>query len=162
MSRPPKSRIVLPALVLAAFVAGRLSLAEETPQKTVKAQRYSILWADSAMDFSHGGGRWVQEIYFPEKKVACALTFRFQVGLAKPRPQLHAYPARGPRNDLTGLNGKPSAIEEIEVPADVAEEIFRFAELSRRQERESERLGRAIATRGLMKELPRARGPGSK
>jgi hypothetical protein len=161
MPRPLKSWIGVAALLPAAFLAGRLSFAqEESPRKkpaTVKALRYTILWGESAMDLSHGGGSWVQEIYFPEKKVACVLTFQLQAGATKPTPRLHAYPADGARNHLTGFNNaKPSAIEEVDVPAEVAREIFRFADLSMRQERETWRLGREVASRGLMTELPRA------
>jgi len=154
MPRPPKSWIVLPALLVAAFVAGRHSLAQETPEKTVKALRYTILWGESALDISHGGGRWVQEIYFPKEKVACVLVSRWPTDLARPAPRLCAYRADGPRNHLTGFkNAKPSVIEEIDVPGDVAQEILRLAELTERQERETRRLGREVARRGLMKEL---------
>ncbi|MHC4137074.1 MAG: hypothetical protein ACYTDU_15560 [Planctomycetota bacterium] len=168
MARPPKSWIALLAFLPAAFMAGRLSFAqEESPPKkpeTVKALRYTILWAESALEITHGGGQWVHEIYFPERKVACVLTFQYPklTDLSKPgggkrRPRLYAYPADRPRNDLTGFeNAKPSAIEEVEVPTEVAQEIFRLAELSMRQERETWRLGREVAHRGLMKELPRA------
>jgi hypothetical protein len=165
MPHPRKPWIAVSALLIGAFLAGRLSFAqEESPKpKTVKAMRYTILWADSALDLSHGGGRWVQEIYFPDHKVACALVSEWPTDLAKPAPRLYAYPADRPRNDVTGLkNPKPSVIEEMEVPADVAQEIVRFVELTQRQKREAWRLGREVAARGVMKELPRADTPGSK
>jgi hypothetical protein len=173
MPRPPKSGIVLFALA-AAFVAGRLSLAqEESPQKepeSVKALRYTILWGQSALEITHGGGRWVEEIYFPERKVACTLVFQYpelekmkQEGGAKFRPRLYAFPTNGPRNHLTGFKtAKPSAIDEVEVPADVAKEIFLLADLTMRQQRETWRLGREVASRGLMRELPQAEAPGSR
>lgn len=162
----PRTWIAVAALLGAAFVAGRLSFAEEEP-KTVKALRYRILWADSALELSHFGGRWVQEIYLPEQKVACALVFEYPqpTDLAKPgrRPRLYAYPTKRPRNDLTGLkNPKPSPIEEIEIPAAVAEEIVRLVELTRKQQRETWRLGKTIAAQGLLRELPLAGFPGSK
>jgi hypothetical protein len=177
MPRPPKLEIVLfalAALLATAFVAGRLSLAqEEWPQKepeSVKALRYTILWGQSALEITHGGGRWVEEIYFPARRVACTLVFQFpelekmkKEGGAKLRPRLYAFPANGPRNHLTGFkNAKPSVIEEVEVPADVAKEVFRLADLTMRQERETWRLGREVASRGPMKELPQAEAPGSK
>ncbi|MHC4974508.1 MAG: hypothetical protein ACYTG3_19510 [Planctomycetota bacterium] len=167
MPRPPKSWIAFLALLPAAFLVGRLSFAQEDSSlpkpHRVKALRYTILWADSAMDLSHGGGRWVQEIYFPQEKVACTLVFQAPTILAKAAPRLYAFPADRPRNDLTGLkNPRPSVIEEIEVPAEVAQEIFKLAELTRRQEREAWRMGKVVAARGLMRELPRAEDPGSK
>lgn len=150
--------IALTALLPAAFLAGRLSFAEDQPSpqvKTVRGLRYRILWADSALDLGHGGGQWVQEIYLPEKKVACALVFEPPSCLAKPAARLYAYPADRPRNDLTGLqNPKPSTIEEVVVPTEVAEEIVRLAELTQKQQREAWRLGRKIAAQGLLRELP--------
>lgn len=149
--------IAFVALLPAAFLAGRLSFAGDEP-KTVTALRYRILWADSALDLSHGGGQWVQEIYLPDKKVACALVFQYPpaTDLAKPgrRPRLYAYPAERVRNNLTGIEQKPSPIERIEIPADIAEEIVRLAELTQRQQRETWRLGEKVAAQRLLREVP--------
>jgi len=132
-------------------------LAACKPPETVKALRYSIVLAESGLELTHGGGRWVQEIYFPELKVACTLVHEHKDLLAAKgaEPRLCAFPADRPRNDLTGLHdAKPSAIEEIEVPKELAEEIRKLAELRKRWEDETWRLGQSIASGKLMKELP--------
>lgn len=130
------------------------------PPKTVKALRYSVVYSESGFDLVHGGGRWVQEIFFPDLKVACMLVFDWRDLLAAKgaEPRLYAFPADKPRNDLTGLHdAKPSAIEEIEVPAAVADEIRKLAELTKRWEEETWRLGQSVAAAKLMKELPQER-----
>ena len=177
MPSPPKSGIFLFALValLTAACHRRPLLAEEgspqnEPHRSVKALRYTILWGESALEITHGGGQWVQEIFFPEKNVACTLVFQYpeleemtKEGGAKLRARLYAFSANGPRNHLTGFKDpKPSAIEKVEVPTDVAKEIFLLAELTMRQERETWRLGRKLASQGLMRELPRPDAPESK
>jgi hypothetical protein len=131
------------------------------PPKTVKALRYTILYAESGLELTHGGGRWVQEIFFPDLKVACMLVPEHRDLLAgkAAEPRLHAFAADRPRNDLTGLHdAKPSAIEEIEVPAAVAEEVRKLAELRKRWEDETWRLGPSMVSSKLMKELSQEDG----
>ncbi len=127
------------------------------PPKTVKALRYAVVFAPSGSDLAHGGGQWVQEIFFPDLKVACMLVFDYRDLLSGKgaEPRLYAFATDRPRNDLTGLHDvKPSAIEEIEVPAAVAEEVKKLAELTKQWEAETWRLGQAVASAKLMKELP--------
>ncbi|HEX5137099.1 MAG TPA: hypothetical protein VFY93_09015 [Planctomycetota bacterium] len=152
----PKLPLVLVLLVPVAFVAAC------EPPKTVKAQRYAIVYAESGCDLVHGGGRWVQEIYFPDLRIACMLVYQAKDLLAgkAAEPRLYAFPADHARNELTGIgNAKPSEIEEIEVPAEVAEEIRKLAELTRRWEDETWRLGASLAGAKLMKELPQEDAP---
>lgn len=152
-------RIVALLLVLlpVAFAAGRWSSAEEEPAPdapvTVRAQSYRIVWADSALDLTHGGGRWVHELYFPDLKVAAAVVFESEVVEGEPlktvsRPRLHVWRAEGPRSDLTGFDGgatrPPSEITVVEVPADLAKAVAAFAELSDRYRAEGSRMGRAV------------------
>ena len=142
---------LLPALLLVALAPAC------DPPKTVKALRYSIVYVESGCDLAHGGGRWVQEIFFPDLKVTCMLVFEWrEPGAGKgAEPRLYAFPAEKPRNDLTGLHeAKPSAIEEIEVPAEFAEEVRKLADLTKRWEGETWRLGQAVAATKLLKELP--------
>jgi hypothetical protein len=148
---------LLPALALLALAPAC------DPPKTVKALRYSIVYAESGLELSHGGGRWVQEIFFPDMKVACMLVYEYrELGAGKDaEPRLYAFPADEPRNHLTGIigNPEPSAIEEIEVPAAVADEIRKLAELTKRQQDETWRLGQSVASEKLMKQLPQDDAP---
>jgi len=139
-----------------------VTLAACEPPKTVKAQRYSIVYAESGCDLIHGGGQWVQEVFFPDLKIACMLVYDSKDFLAgkAPQPRLYAFPSDHARNNLTGLHdAKPSAIEEIEVPVEVAEEIKKLAELTKRWEDETWRLGASVVAGKLMKELPREDAP---
>jgi hypothetical protein len=150
----------MPTLRILALAA--IALAGCDPPKTAKGLRYAVVFAESGLELTHGGGRWVEEIYFPDLKVACVLVYEHKELLAgKPaEPRLYAFPADRPRNNLTGLDSRePSAIVEIEVPADVAEEIRKLAELRKRWEDETWRLGAAAASGKLMKELPHEGGP---
>lgn len=137
-------------------------LAACEPPENVRALRYRVVFAESPLELTHGGGRWVEEIYIPDLKAACTLVHEHRDPLAGTgaEPRLYAFPADGPRNDLTGIGSpKPSAIEEIEIPADVAKEIRRLADLRKRWEEETWRLGQSIASAKLMKELPQGDGP---
>ncbi|MFI5402857.1 MAG: hypothetical protein ACHQ1G_07975 [Planctomycetota bacterium] len=142
---------LLPALALLALAPAC------EPPKTVKAQRYKVVFAESGCDLVHGGGRWVEEIFFPDLKVACMLVFDYR-DLAAGKgaePRLYAFPTERARNDMTGLHdAKPSVIEEIEVPAALAEEVRKLAELTRQWEGETWRLGGSVASAKLMKGLP--------
>jgi hypothetical protein len=148
---------LLPALALLALAPAC------DPPKTVKAQRYWVVYAESGCDIVHGGGQRVQEIFFTDLKVACMLVFDDKDLLdgKGAEPRLYAFPADKPRNDLTGIgdDAKPSAIEEIEVPAPVAEEIRKLAEQTKRWEDETRRLGQSVALSSLMKELPQDDAP---
>lgn len=145
-----KRATLLLLLLSVAFLAGRMTFAEEKPE-TVKAKRYSIVYAESALDLTHGGGRWVTEIFLPEAKVAAMLVFEYPN-----RPVLHAWPAEKPRNDLVGFTGrKPSPIEEIEIPAGLAKEIVALAALTKKQQEETRRLGRSVVEKLGLKPLKR-------
>jgi hypothetical protein len=145
-----RTALLLLLLVPAAFLAGRMTLAEEKPE-TVKAKRYAIVYAESALDLSHGGGRWVTEIFLPHAKVGAMLVFE-----SPDRPVLHAWPQEKPHNDCVGLHSsKPSPIEEIEIPASLAKEIVALAELTKKQREETRRLGRSVVKKLGLKPLPR-------
>jgi hypothetical protein len=131
--------------------------------ETVRAQRYTILYVESAMDASHGGGTWVEELYFPIRRVACTLRtegiswqdMAKEGGELQDLAILDAFPADGPRNDLTGFHGKgPSAIQEVEVPRTLAEEIFALADMGVRQRELSHRIGISAVRAGILRQSP--------
>jgi hypothetical protein len=158
-----RTALVVAFALVGAFLAGRLSQAEDAPAKTVAAKRYKIVWAESALDLSHDGGEWIQEVFLPDAKVAADLVFEdrpfdeIKVGMPEGefrRPRLHAFPADKPRNDLVGLHGgKPSEIEDIQVPADVAQQIIDLAALTRRLQDDGLRLGTVVEQRLGMKRV---------
>ncbi len=162
------SRIhVLPLLlaVSVGFGLGHLSSAEEpapTKSSMVKAQRYQIAWADSALDLSHGAERIVHEIYLPESKVAFSLHFD-RVWVEKPKAEyvthmrVVAQPADAPRNGLTGIGKPPAKIEDIEIPAALAKELEAFARLQARLRSEARRVGAVMRDRLDLKEIQHPR-----
>jgi len=95
------------------------------PAKTVRALRYRVFVYDSALHVVHRAGRWVEEIYFPDSGVVCNVHAPMGRTLA-----VNAFPS-GIRNRVKlhprdeELSEQP--VEEIEVPADLAEEIFAMA-----------------------------------
>ena len=148
---------LLAMLLVAAFFAGRWTGADEEAAEpeatTVRALRYRIVWADSALDLSHGGGRWVHELFFPDTKVTASLVHESQVGEGETlrfetRPRIYVGRAEAPRTDLKGFTDAPAQPpQEVEVPADLARELARFADLTDRYRKEGARLGAACAER---------------
>lgn len=158
-------RVTLAVLLLAlgCLAAGAdRAPAEESPAKPVKAQRYRVLWVDGDLDLAHGGGRWVDEVYLPEAKVAATLVHDQEILPAargeplrmRPRVRMFARHADGPRNDSTGSDATPSALTDFEVPADLAKAMIALAELTARQEAETVRLGQEAAKRLGWPEIP--------
>lgn len=169
--RPESIKIGLALLLPLAFVAGRLTTAQDPAAQvrrgTVRAQRYRVFYAASALDAAHDAGEWVEELYFPKQKVACFQVWDYppveewkKGKWPAPRPRLTAMTGQDrPRNDLTGFRPRPpSAIEEVQVPAKLAREIFGLAKLRERHEREALRLGRATVENNLLRQVPREEG----
>ncbi len=155
--------VLLLAVAVAAFIAGRGSLADDEPPKTVKAKHYRVRFSESGLVLSLGGGRWVDEVFLPEAKVAASLVFDRERKATAPgtpiesvsRVRLCTYPAEKPRNDMTGPSGQPSPIDEVDIPADLAKQIVDLATLTARQQAETLRLGTETAQRLGWKEIPR-------
>ncbi len=111
---------ILCALLAACATQNPAETSPETdaaaPQ-TVRAYRYKVEVYDSPLHFSHRMGRWIEEIYFPDHGVVCNVDFGGFFG----RPgRLNAF-SSGPRNG-------DEALEEIEIPADLASDIIAMAQ----------------------------------
>ena len=72
-----RALVVLAALA-AAFLAGRVSLGGDAPERTVAAKRYKIMWVESSLELAHGGGEWIQELFMPDARVAAGLVFEYR------------------------------------------------------------------------------------
>ena len=90
---------------------------EPAVPKTVRAYRYKVEVYDSPLHYSHRISRWIEEIYFPGHGVVCNVDFG---GLFGRPSRLNAF-SSGPRNG-------DEALEEIEVPADLAADIIDMAQ----------------------------------
>ena len=139
-------------LLGAARLGGVGGCGDSTPQTagSVTALEYRILWADSALDLSHGGGRWVDELYFPETNLTATLVDESQPTTHDPLefatlPRVYVGRADRPRTALTGLSDEtPPPPTEIQVPAKLAQAVEALAELDARHRAESTRLGREL------------------
>jgi len=166
-----RSVLLLGVLVFSAFLAGRWTQAgEEEPaaaNEVVRVLRYRIVWADSALDLSHGGGRWVHEFFFPDAKVTATLVFESQAStgdtvLFETRPRVYVGRSDKPRTDLTGLSDvPPHPVEEVEVPAMLAKALTAFANLNDRYRAEGARLGTEFTSALGLKPIPGEAGPGA-
>jgi hypothetical protein len=118
--------------------------AEEEAPQTVRALRYKVFFLQDARSWS---GQWGYELYFPEQEVVCNVIFEFpdfeeaDNGL---KPRLNAFRSGIRNRYLVEPHGAEvvAETEEVEIPADLAREIFELADLTRRQEEESFRIGR--------------------
>jgi hypothetical protein len=138
----------LGVLVAAAFLAGRFSRAGDEKTETVLAKRYQILWVESAMDASHGGGQRIHEFFFPDSKLVAGVRFEHDGSETGERAHVYARASEQPRNDLTGFHGEgPSAIEDVRVPVDLVQSLEEYAKLTQRWEDDSVRLGEEMRKR---------------
>lgn len=114
-------------------------------EETVKALRYRQLIVDDAMDYAHGGGRWHDVLFLPDRKLVAQVVWEWDAEL-KEFPRMHAFDgtleeqlAARPKD---GSEGKKEP-EEIRISAALAKEIAELAELAKRQKEMSLRLGKA-------------------
>lgn len=166
-----RSMLVLGVLLFSAFLAGRWTQADEekpaAASEAVRALHYRIVWADSALDLSHGGGRWVHEIFFPDTKVTATLVFEHHTTDEDPvgfetRPRVYVGRSDKARTDLTGLSGAPpQAAEEVQVPRKLGKALAAFADLNDRYRAEGTRLGAEFASTLGLKPMPGDAGVGS-
>ena len=101
-----------------------------------------MVFAESGLELSHGGGPWFEALFLPEAKVAAMHVYDVEMRLEPEltfvdRVRLFAYPSEKPQNDLTGVSGEPSPVEKIEISADFAKEIVALAELTANQQAET-------------------------
>jgi hypothetical protein len=153
----------LAALALGVAV-GRLGAADDAKASTVAAKRYRIAWADSALELTHGGGEWVDELFLPDAKLVAGVRFEaapypegWKPGDAVParRARIYAHASDKPRNDLTGFHDpKPSTIDDVAIPADLARRIRDLAALQMRLDDESVALGKDLADALKLAPLP--------
>ncbi len=96
------------------------------PAQAIRALRYRVFVYDSPLHVAHRAGRWIEEIYFPEQGVVCNVDAPMGRTMV-----VNAF--SGPIRNNVFLhphdeNVSEQPVEEIEVPADLAEEIFAMAE----------------------------------
>jgi hypothetical protein len=146
---------ILPWLVSCGSTASKR--ADENGTDTVRALRYHRIVADSLLDWDHGGGRWVEELYFPDAGIVATLDreswYDEEEEEFKNRPRLQAdFGPIGNRFQLSpsdeGETVEPT--EEVRVPRDIAREIQSLAEHRKRVEEMERLLGNRVSAEGIL------------
>lgn len=131
--------------------------------RTVRALRYRMQVFDGALAMVHDHGEWIDELWFPDTGVVCNVVWRMDaspewmgttVDLGLPpgasqllRPTMNAFFGsmeerlrRWNPLEAKGVGDMPLPLE-VEVPEDLAREIFALAEATRRNRRAESDLG---------------------
>jgi hypothetical protein len=152
------------AVVVLAFLTGCGSTPPAKPggegsADTVRALRYHRIVADSLLDWDHEGGRWVEELYFPERGVVATLDreswYDEEEEEFKSRPRLYAdFGAIGNKVQLSPSDVEETlqATEEVRVPGDLALEIEVLADLKKRVAELERLLGNRVAAEGILED----------
>ncbi len=140
-----RNAILIAALVVstavAAFVGGRASAGDEPKEeKPVKALRLRLPVAGDV-----GQGTVIEELWFPDAKVACSVMF--DTGRAGARRATAGRSEEAPIwfTGMAGLDLEPIPSEAIEVPAGFLRQVLDLADASAR----AEHLAGEVAKRGL-------------
>jgi len=146
-------RFVVPAAFAAAAAVGFLARgagAEERPEETVKALRFRQFIVESAMDQIHGGGRWHDVLFLPDRKLVAQVVWETEVTWKpeyKSTEHARMYVFEGTLEEQIEARPKDDPEvkppEEIRIPAALAKEIADLADLTKRQKELSLRLGKS-------------------
>lgn len=127
-------------------------------ESTVAAKRYRTWVVDGVMEATHGGGRLIEELWFPEQGVVANGTDEFRADVNDWKPVLNAF--HGPMRNVSsrGLHDPPTAspVEDVRVPAALAREIFEAADLRRRLDAARDSIGTRLRSPSLLREVPSA------
>jgi len=154
-----------PSAVAAVGVLIPLLLGCQTTD-SVRALRYKRVYYDSVLEWSHGMGRWVEELYFPEKRVVANLSWRSE-GWDEEKKEtrykavLNTFYGEIGNKFLVGKNETEEPTVEVRVPEELAKKIFALAELTRKMNEEQERVGEAVKKEELLHwdvEAPKSAG----
>lgn len=147
-----RSGTVLAALFLAAFPPCVSADPPPPAPETVRALRYRVFTAESVTDFNHGGGYWIEELWFPDRKVCANVTTIWSRG--GDEVTVHAFFAEKMRNwsQTRGLETeREQPTEEVLVPRALAERIVALAEATRRAEEERKALGPVLVAARVLR-----------
>jgi hypothetical protein len=137
-------------------------------EETVSAQRYRTWVVESAIEASHGGGQWIEELFFPEKGVVANVVWEADPSSKETfamRPVLNVFDG-GIRNrfkmGLTSEKTTETPVENVKVSASLARAVFEAADLRRRLEAARRDLGPRLSEADLCRALDADGKPGAK
>jgi|GEM_PF-5288613 len=159
-SRLPRVAILLAFCAVAAtgflprVLAGDGKDAAPKAEETVAAKRYKTwVFVEAGR-----GGRWIEELYFPEKGVCANVEMRVETkGKDLTFPYVLNAFYGSIRNQFTTDLDDPtrteSPVEEVRVPASVVKGIYDAADLHRRLEQARHAVGALVSELGLCRDL---------
>jgi hypothetical protein len=121
----------------------------------VAAKRYKTR---VVLDPTHGQSAWIEELFFPEKRVCANIEMNVEVKVKEFEFPYVLNAFYGPmrnkfRMDFHSEVDSESLVEDVKVPASVATAIFEAADLSRRLERARHEIGPKVSDLGLCRDL---------
>ena len=140
--------------------------------KTVRALRYRVEVFEGALTFTHQGGEQMDELYFPDFGIVCNVVWSMDaspewmgnpvdLGLPKGvtqhlRPRMNAFfgsmekrIGASPPLKAKSVGDRPLVVE-VEVPEDLAREIFELADATRRNREIQSDLGIRAVKGGIL------------
>jgi hypothetical protein len=156
-----KTAAALVLVLLASLAASSALAGDPAPpaEAFVAARRYRFFAVESALEASHGGGRWIEELFFPEQGVVANVVFEteFGSGTWTTSPIANAFRSDKPRNRfrrrLGDVEETVSPLEDVKVPAALAKAIFETADLRARLDAARKDVGARLAKEGLGRDL---------
>ncbi len=127
--------------------------------ETVRALRYKRLCFESTLEVLHAAGTWHEELFFPEKGVRATLTSTSSMDENageiefRQEPKLFAaYGELGNKLALSPFDKKETEqpTEEVRIPSDLARQIFELADLQKKMEEATARLGEKVEKSGAL------------
>ena len=166
---PRAPLLVLVLVALAAAMGGCRSGTRSSPEPgpvpraagraAVPALRYRVWVVEGALEASHGGGKWIEELYFPAQGIVANVVWettmrtdgKGQFAWDETRAA-HAFHGEMRNKSSPEWFGTPveQPTERVEVPNAVAQRIFALADLTRRREQECTSLGDDLDKAGIL------------
>jgi len=138
-------------------------------EEPVRALRYPMLIVEGALDSAHGGGEWVDTLFIPEFGIVFRVLWQSNVGVNEKgqytierTPRLHtAFSTMDEERKANPADEAGSGVEPVEVaiPASLAREILRIAEMTRARDRAGSSAARKLVENKFVRP-PRARFTG--
>lgn len=157
---------VLAALILLGCCCPRLDpvpapipggIAADAP---VRAQRYRTWVYSDALEMTHGGGHWVEELFFPAEGVVANVQWDLDMTVDPWvwRPTMNVFRATKARNSFRkGFHDEADTVtpvEEVLVPAALVRSVLDAVSLRERYESAQRSLGDALSKANLVRQQP--------
>ncbi len=153
--------LLSPGLLRSANRSDRCDAAPEPPPpaperplgETVPAKRYRVFAVESALEMTHGGGKWIEEFWLPDAKVVANVEWEWEtVPEFREYPRVTAFFSDRPRNwsQTSGLETPvETPVEDVALPKALADRFVALAKAARDVETERRALGPLLLGSGV-------------